>query len=192
MSTRSELRTRRRGEIRNPKAEGRKKSEARNPKLAEPEPKWDKASPSAEVTTSRNTGPSRAAVPMFLHTQVLINVRSCRTKVCPKETQEDVACNKILKPFCMQFRKDEAKARNFPVLAGVLNIKAVGFVLVSDFGFRTSFGLRPSDFGFPVAVSRSHDFLQNAGRLRAFLGGRQHAGFGAHGMGQPGAAIYAG
>ena len=85
-------------------------AKARTPKLAEPEPKLDKASPSAKVTISRNTGPSRAAVPMFLLAQVLINVRSCRTKVCPKEIQEDVACNKILKPFCVQFRKDEAKA----------------------------------------------------------------------------------
>ena len=47
---------------------------------------------------------------MFLLTQVLTNVRSCRTKVCPNEIQEDVARNKKLKPFCMQFRKDEAKA----------------------------------------------------------------------------------
>ncbi|MEI6784150.1 MAG: hypothetical protein WCQ21_24925, partial [Verrucomicrobiota bacterium] len=51
---------------------------------------------------------------MFLLAQVLINVRSCRTKVCPKESQEVVARNKILKPFCMQFRKDEAKEGRNP------------------------------------------------------------------------------
>jgi hypothetical protein len=49
---------------------------------------------------------------MFLLAQVLISVRSCRTKVCPKEIQEVVARNKILKPFCMQFRKDEANAED--------------------------------------------------------------------------------
>ena len=62
---------------------------------------------------------------MFLLAQVLINVRSCRTKVCPKEIQEDVACNKILKPFCMQFSKDEAN-RVFSDMAGAVRTLETG------------------------------------------------------------------
>src|ERR1035437_9748116 len=93
---------------------------------------------------------------MFLLAQVLINVRSCRTKVCPKEIQEDVACNKILKPFCMQFRKDEAKPERTPKpeirewlnpMGGCFAAAVVGSLCTSSFGLRPSFGFRFSGFG---------------------------------------------
>src|ERR1017187_8603917 len=101
---------------------------------------------------------------MFLLAQVLINVRSCRTKVCPKEIQEDVACNKILKPFCMQFRKDEAKpegGRKAEIRRAKAESRCGGGTRLSlavapgSRSGRTKFlfGFRPSAFGLRVLTA---------------------------------------
>ena len=73
---------------------------------------------------------------MFLLLQVLLNCGLAAVSNASRKFENVAADNKKLKPFCMQFKKDEAKeARNpksEPVILGL--------------GLRISFGIRNSEF----------------------------------------------
>src|SRR6266550_3808556 len=94
--------------MRNPKIE------IRNPNLAQPEPNWRKLRHRPEHTFLRNTWPSRAAVPMFLLLQALLNCGLAAVSDASRKFENVAADNKKLKPFCMQFKKDEAKEARIP------------------------------------------------------------------------------
>src|SRR6266550_2451357 len=89
--------------MRNPKIE------IRNPNLAQPEPNGTKLRHRPEHQFLRNTWPPRAAVPMFLLLQVLVNCGLAAVSNASRKFENVAADNKKLKPFCMQFREDEAK-----------------------------------------------------------------------------------
>ena len=84
-------------------------AKARIPNLAQPEPNGTKLRHRPEHQFLRNTWPSRAAVPMFLLLQVLVNCGLAAVSNAFRKFENVAAGNKKLKPFCMQFRKDEAK-----------------------------------------------------------------------------------